>query len=270
MSDQRPVLGRQASSPDGYTPDLLQPIERAVQRRAAGLEASRFRGEDVWRCHEMSWLNGRGRPVLSPLCIRIPCTTPATVESKSLKLYLNAFAQERVAGDVDVLQTVAADLGGICRAPVVVTPLGPATSWLRTDASPGCLDDLDVAVDVYEREPSLLTARGKRVSERLYTHLFASVCPVTGQPDWGSLFVEYSGPRLDRDGLLRYLVSYRRHGAFHETIVEQVFTDLMTRCACERLAVQGCFLRRGGIDINPYRSTDTDTATPVDRDAPLP
>lgn len=272
MSERHgPVLGRRVSSPDGYTPELLRPIKRAVQRRAAGLEASRFRGEDVWRCHEVSWLNARGRPVVSPLRIRIPCTTPATVESKSLKLYLNGFAQERVAEGVDVLQTVAADLGGICRAPVAVAPLRSAMSGLRSDASPGCsLDDLDVAVDVYEREPSLLAASGEHVSERLFTHLFASICPVTEQPDWGSLFVEYSGPRLDRDGLLRYLVSYRRHGAFHETVVEQVFTDLVTRCGCERLTVHGCFLRRGGIDINPFRSTDTDTATPVDRDAPLP
>lgn len=257
------VLGRQVSSPNGYIPDLLEPIDREVQRRAAGLEASRFRGEDVWRCHEVSWLNARGRPVVSPLRIRIPCTTPATVESKSLKLYLNAFAQECVPDTLDVLETVAADLGGTCGAPVAVTPLGSAMSGLRYDASLGCsLDDLDVAVDVYEREPSLLAASGERVSERLFTHLFASVCPVTGQPDWGSLFVEYGGPRLDRAGLLRYLVSYRRHGAFHETIVEQVFTDLMTRCACERLTVHGCFLRRGGIDINPFRSTDTDTAPP--------
>lgn len=262
MSDPHgPVLGRQVSSPNGYTPDLLQPIERAAQRRAAGLEASRFRGEDVWRCHEVSWLNARGRPVLSPLGIRIPCTSPATVESKSLKLYLNAFAQECVAEGADVLRTVAADLGGVCGAPVTVTPLGAAMSWSWYHASPGCsLDDLDVAVDVYQREPSFLAAGGEHVSERLFTHLFASVCPVTGQPDWGSLFVEYNGPRLDREGLLRYLVSYRRHGAFHETIVEQVFTDLMTRCACERLTVHACFQRRGGIDINPFRSTDTDAA----------
>ena len=265
MSERHgPVLGREVSSPNRYTPDLLQPIERAAQRRAAGLEASRFRGEDVWRCHEVSWLNARGRPVVSPLHIRIPCTSPATVESKSLKLYLNAFAQECVAEGLDVLKTVAADLGGICRAGVAVTPLGLGESGSASDASPGCsLDDLDVAVDVYERDPSLLAAGGDRAAERLYTHLFASVCPITGQPDWGSLFVEYSGPRLDRDALLRYLVSYRRHAAFHETVVEQVFTDLMTRCSCERLNVQGCFLRRGGIDVNPFRSTDTDTAPPL-------
>ena len=262
MSDRHgPVLGRQVSSPNGYTPDLLQPIGRTAQRRAAGVEASRFRGEDVWRCHEVSWLNARGRPVVSPLGIRIPCTSPATVESKSLKLYLNAFAQECVAEAADVLETVAADLGGTCRAPVAVTTLGSAMSGSWSDASRGCsLDDLDVAVDVYQREPSLLAAGGEHVSERLFTHLFASVCPVTGQPDWGSLFVEYSGPRLDREGLLRYLVSYRRHGAFHETVVEHVFTDLMTRCACDRLTVHGCFQRRGGIDINPFRSTDTDAA----------
>ncbi|MDE0348744.1 MAG: NADPH-dependent 7-cyano-7-deazaguanine reductase QueF [Gammaproteobacteria bacterium] len=259
-----PVLGRQVSSSKRYTPDLLEPIERAAQRRAAGLEAFRFRGEDVWRCYEMSWLNARGRPVVSPLCIRIPCTSPATVESKSLKLYLNAFMQECVASAEDVLQTIAADLGRTCRAPVAVTPLGLAGSGLRPDAPAGCsLDDLDVAVDAYERDASLLAAGGERVRERLYTHLFASVCPVTGQPDWGSLIVDYLGPRLDRDRLLRYLVSYRCHEAFHETIVEQVFTDLATRCACEGLTVQGCFLRRGGIDINPFRSTEADTAPPL-------
>ena len=262
MSDRHgPVLGRQVSSPNRYTPDLLEPIDRAAQRRAAGLEASRFRGEDVWRCHEVSWLNARGRPVVSPLRIRVPCTSPATMESKSLKLYLNAFMQEYVSGEDDVLKAIAADVGGVCGAPVAVTPLGSATSGSEPGAWTGCsLDDLDVAVDVYERNPSLLAAGGEYASERLCTHLFASVCPVTGQPDWGSFFVEYSGPRLDRDALLRYLVSYRRHAAFHETVVEQVFTDLLIRCACERLTVHGCFLRRGGIDINPFRSTDTDTA----------
>ena len=257
------MLGRNVAAADGYTPTLLQPIERAAQRRAAGFDAGRFRGEDVWHCYELSWLNPRGRPSLAPLRIRIPCMSPATVESKSLKLYLNAFAQTRFRSLEDVLTTVAADLGKTCAASVEVAPLDLSPAGRSPDAAPGeCLDDRDVAVDVYERQPSFLASTPERVAEKLYTNLFASVCPVTGQPDWGSLIVEYLGPRLDRDGLLRYLVSYRRHGGFHETVVEQVFTDLLTRCDCERLAVQGCFLRRGGIDINPFRSTGTDTAPP--------
>ena len=259
----RPVLGRAVPPADRYTPELLQPIERAAQRRAAGLDAARFRGEDVWHCYELSWLNRQGRPSISPVCMRIPCTSVATVESKSLKLYLNAFAQSRFPGRKDVLATIAADLEEICAAPVEVTPLDLPPAERVSDVSPGqCLDGRDVHIDVYEREPSLLASTPERVAEKLYTNLFASVCPVTGQPDWGSLIVEYLGPRLDRDGLLRYLVSYRRHGGFHETVVEQVFTDLMIRCDCEQLAVQGCFLRRGGIDINPFRSTGTDPAPP--------
>ena len=257
------VLGRTVAFVDRYTPELLRPIARADQRRAAGLDASRFRGEDVWHCYEVSWLNDRGRPSICPLRIRVPCTSPATVESKSLKLYLNAFAQTPFAGPQDVLAIIATDLEQLCGAPVEVACLGLAISGLRPDESLGlCLDDRDVRIDAYEPRPSLLAAGGARVTEKLHTHLFGSVCPVTGQPDWGSVLVDYRGPRLDRDGLLRYLVSYRREGAFHETIVERIFTDLLTRCGCERLAVHGCFLRRGGIDINPFRSTDADAAPP--------
>ena len=259
-----PVLGRNVPGPHRYTPELLQPIKRAAQRRAAGLDASGFRGEDVWHCYEVSWLNSRGRPSVAPLRIRIPCTSPATVESKSLKLYLNSLAQTRFATREELFATVGADLGKLCGVPVDVAPLALAVSGGESDGSLGhCLDGRDVRIDVYERAPSLLAAGGKPVTEKLYTHLFGSLCPVTGQPDWGSLLVEYRGPRLDRDGLLRYLVSYRRHGAFHETIVEQIFMDLVTRCGCERLTVRGCFLRRGGIDINPFRSTDADAAPPL-------
>ena len=259
----RPVLGRTVPPADRYDPELLQPIARAAQRRTAGLDAARFRGEDVWHCYELSWLNRRGRPSIAPVRMRIPCTSAATVESKSLKLYLNGFAQSRFPERRDVLAAIAADLERICAAPVEVTPLDLSSAGQASGVSPGrCLDGRDLHVDVYEREPSLLATTPERVTEKLYTDLFGSVCPVTGQPDWGSLIVEYRGARLDRDGLLRYLVSYRRHGGFHETVVEQVFTDLLTRCGCERLAVQGCFLRRGGIDINPFRSTGTDTAPP--------
>ena len=255
MTDRVP--GRKAGPEEGYAPGLLQPIARGAQRRAAGLGADwSFAGEDVWHCYEMTWLMPNGRPEVCPLRIRIPCDSPATVESKSLKLYLNGFAQTRCADRGDVLRTLARDLGKVCGVPVAVAPLAfDASAVFRDDTGGSCLDALDVGIDVQERNPALLAGAGPAVVERLYTHLFASVCPVTGQPDWASMFIDYSGPRIDPPSLLRYLVSYRRHGAFHETIVEQVFTDLLQRCKCERLTVHGCFLRRGGIDINPFRST---------------
>ena len=258
------VLGRKVPAPDRYTPEVLRLIERAEQRRVAGLDASGFRGEDVWHCHEVSWLNARGRPVVSALQVRVSCRSPATVESKSLKLYLHGFAQTRFATEDDVVQRVAADLQALCGMPVDVALVGLVGARWASNASLGrCLDDRNLRIDTYERTPSFLAAGGEPATEKLYTHLFGSVCPVTGQPDWGSLLVDYRGPRMERDGLLRYLVSYRRHGGFHETVVEQIFTDLMTRCGCERLTVHGCFLRRGGIDINPFRSTDVDVAPPL-------
>jgi 7-cyano-7-deazaguanine reductase len=122
------------------------------------------------------------------------------------------------------------------------------------------IDDADVSTACYEVDASLLAAGGDTVSETLRSDLFRSVCPVTGQPDYASVAIAYRGPRIQRDALLRYLVSYRQHAGFHEHCAERIFVDLVQRCACESLTVHARFTRRGGIDINPFR---TNAGAPV-------
>ncbi len=245
---------------------LLQPVDRSEQRRTFGLGPPLpFVGEDVWNCYELSWLTERGVPAVGVLRIRVPCATPATVESKSLKRYLNAFSQMSFAGEADILEVIRGDLIALFGAHADVSMValnGPG----RPETAPGeSLDNEPVAIEAYQRDAGILDdAFGKRLVERsLHTDLFASLCPVTGWPDWASLLIAYRGPEIDRGRLLRYLVSYRRHQAFHETVVEQIFVDLMARCRCERLTVDGRFLRRGGIDINPFRSTHLSSAPPI-------
>ena len=216
-----------------------------------------FVGEDFWNCYELSWLTERGVPAVGTLQIRVPSTTPATVESKSLKLYLNAFSQTTLPKAADILALIQEDLSGLCGAAVDVSLAEPNYA-VPPACPPGqSLDHERVAIETYERDAAILDrACGTRVvEETLHTNLFASLCPVTGWPDWASVLITYRGPQIDRRRLLQYLVSYRRHRAFHETVVEQIFVDIKARCACERLTVYGRFLRRGGIDINPFRST---------------
>ena len=224
-----------------------------------------FVGEDVWNCYELSWLTEPGVPAIGALRIKVPCASPATVESKSLKRYLNAFSQTTFPEEAAVLAVIEADLNALfgARADVSMLELGSA----ELDAAvPGhSLDRERVAIDTYQRNAAILDgACGPRVvEEAVHTHLFASLCPVTGWPDWASVLIAYRGPEIDRRRLLQYLVSYRRHRAFHETAVEQIFVDIKARCGCERLTVTGRFLRRGGIDINPFRSTHLRAAPPI-------
>ena len=249
------------------TPSLLSPIDRSAQRRTLGLPASLpFIGEDVWNCYELSWLTGRGIPAVGTLRIRVPCATPATVESRSLKLYLNAFSQQVFPKRADVISVIQEDLSGLFGARANVSLVQPGEAELSGSLPGHSLDQERVDIRTYERDAGLLDgACGDQVvEESLYTDLFASLCPVTGWPDWASVLISYEGREIDRQRLLRYLVSYRRHRGFHETVVEQMFVDIKARCGCERLTVYGRFLRRGGIDINPFRSTHL-PAAPVFR-----
>lgn len=217
-----------------------------------------FVGEDVWNCYELSWLREGGLPAVGALRIRVPCATPATVESKSLKEYLNAFSQALFPKEADILAAIRADLSALFGACADVSMLALSGPNLPDTTPAGqSLDNEKVEIGTYDRDAGLLgDACGDRLVERsVHTDLFASLCPVTGWPDWASVLISYRGPEIDRRQLLRYLVSYRRHRAFHETVIEQIFVDLMARCGCERLTVYGRFLRRGGIDINPFRST---------------
>ena len=243
---------------DSYTPSLLFPIARAEARAQLESQSAVFVGEDVWTGYEFSWLDLQGKPHVSGLRLRVAAASPAIVESKSMKLYLASFAQTKFETQSEVLNTLDQDLSLAFRAPVQVELLTLAQMSQVVPQMPGrCLDELDVAFLKYEPHPDYLAVAASQteVHESLHTHLFRSVCPVTGQPDWASIAIDYRGLALDDVGLLRYLVSYRAHAGFHEAVIEQIFCDIVERCAPQSLSVYGRFQRRGGLDINPFRST---------------
>lgn len=254
-------LGRPVAYRDTYAPELLFPIDRQLKRSELGLRADAlpFVGEDLWNAYELSWLDPRGKPVVALGQFRVPASTPRLVESKSLKLYLNSFNQQRFPS-VDVVQeTIARDLSAAAGGAVAVDIVPLLQRPRRAAAYPDgfCLDALEIAVDTYQPEPAFLRAAGggAEVRETLYSHLLKSNCLVTGQPDWGMLVVRYRGQAIEREGLLRYIVSFRGHNEFHEQCVERVFCDVLARCRPAELSVWARYTRRGGLDINPFRST---------------
>ena len=253
------LLGQAVAYRDTYAPELLFPIERQLKRDELGIAAGAlpFVGEDLWNAYELSWLDARGKPVVALGEFRVPAASPRLIESKSLKLYLNAFNQQRMASVDEVQSRIAADLSAAAGAEVGVVLMPLATRPQRRSAYPQgeCLDALDIAIDTYQPAPELLHATGAEVEETLYSHLLKSNCLVTGQPDWGMLVVRYRGPAIDRESLLRYVVSFRAHNEFHEQCVERVFCDIMARCRPHELAVWARYTRRGGLDINPFRAS---------------
>jgi 7-cyano-7-deazaguanine reductase len=265
-------LGKPTENRATYAPDLLYPISRRIKRDELGIDSDRlpFVGEDLWNAYELSWLNPRGKPVVALGTFRVPAASPNLVESKSLKLYLNSFNQTTFADAAAVEATVARDLAAAAGAAVAVTVTDLINRPpVAVGYPPGdCLDDLDVACDAYLPAPDLLCAEdGPVVEECLYSHLLKSNCLVTGQPDWATIVIRYRGRPMDREGLLRYIVSYRNHNEFHEQCVERVFCDLSRRCAPLALAVYARYTRRGGLDINPFRSSG-EYAAPHDQREP--
>jgi 7-cyano-7-deazaguanine reductase len=258
-------LGHPTRYPDAYAPALLCPVPRAPQRAALGIAGTLpFTGADVWTAWECAWLDATGRPQVAVARIDVPATSPRIVESKSVKLYLGSFAQTRFDAAGDVTAAITHDVSAAAGAPVRVMLDRPgrfgAITLRELDGTD--LDALDIGCSVYDVDPSLLeTGAGDRIAETLRTDLFRSICPVTGQPDLGSVRIAYEGAPLDRSGLLRYLVSYRGHAGFHEHCVERIFMDLKERCAPRRLSVYARFTRRGGLDINPFR-TNAGVAVP--------
>ena len=254
-------LGRTSSYAEHYDPGLLFPIPRADKRAELGLAAALpFHGVDVWNAYELSWLDPRGKPHVALAEFRIPAASPHIVESKSFKLYLNSYTQTVLRDAAELQQRLQRDLAAATGAAVDVRLTGPQGFAAQRLAEPAgeCIDDLDIAIDHYgPPQPAFLTADADVTAEEsLRSHLLKSNCPVTGQPDWASVQIRYRGPRLDRAGLLRYLVSFRRHDDFHEQCVERIFVDLWRRCRPERLSVYARYTRRGGLDINPFRSSD--------------
>ena len=257
-------LGHPVSPPDRYAPDVLFAVPRGPQRAALGFGSSLpFTGVDVWTAYELTWLDANGKPQVALATLEFPFDSPSLVESKSMKLYLGSFAQTQHGGLTEVAGAIERDLSRVAGARVGVTLRGPAAFGGQAIRElPGeSLDDMAVAFDAYDVTPAFLETRGGAAEETLTTRLFRSVCPVTAQPDIASIQLGYRGPRIDREGLLRYLVSYRCHAGFHEHCVERIFVDVLSRCRCEALTVLARFTRRGGLDINPFR-TNAGVANP--------
>ncbi len=260
-------LGKVTAYPDQYDAGLLYPIARAPNRAEIGVGATLpFVGADLWTAFELGWLNLRGKPQVALGHFTVPCETPNIIESKSFKLYLGSFNNTRFA-DVDAVQArLRADLNAALwrGAPAVGASMGVKILTPEMfDREPVheleglCLDRLDVECTQYTPAPELLKAdfESQPVTETLFSRLLKSNCPVTGQPDWGNLQISYSGPQIEQEGLLQYLVSFRNHNEFHEQCVERIYMDIWRRCQPARLSVYARYTRRGGLDINPFRTS---------------
>ncbi len=255
-------LGRRSEQPTRYTPSLLYAVERKDLRHGLLLDEGQlpFHGADLWTGYELSWLDRDGKPECAVVRLTVPCDSRAVFESKSFKLYLNSFSQTAFSSAYDVARTLEADLSVTAGAQVLVDLLSLSQVMQQGLKNlPGdCLDPISLSCDTYRPDPGLLELdENQRVmtSEVVYSNLLRTICPVTGQPDIGSVQVRYSGPRIKHVSLLRYIVSYREHSGFHEQCVERMFLDIMDVCRPSELSVYARFNRRGGIDINPYRST---------------
>ncbi|MEX0738453.1 MAG: NADPH-dependent 7-cyano-7-deazaguanine reductase QueF [Pseudohongiella sp.] len=263
MSDN--PLGKQTVYPSTYDPDLLFPVSRA-ENRSKILNAPDqlpFGGFDHWRAYELSWLSPTGQPVAALADILVPCDSPFLIESKSMKLYFNSLNMKMFKNTESVRARIALDLGEVAGAAVQVSLYACDDALMHTSHVPdGCLlDDLTVNASVYHPDPALLQCQpDTEVSETLYSHLFRSNCPITAQPDWGSIRIQYQGSAIDHHSLLLYLISYRQHEGFHEHCVEQIFQDLSAACRPRELQVSINFLRRGGLEINPLRSSNKSVA----------
>ncbi len=263
---EQSLLGKPAAYADRYDASLLYPIPRADKRAEIGITGQLpFFGADLWTAYELSWLTPRGKPVVAIAHFTVPCESPNIIESKSFKLYINSFSNTNFASADEVLARLRADVteavwrGGVVGSSVGVRLLAPDLfDREQVHELDGLnLDRLDIECTDYSPRPDLLTAAfdEQPVNETLVSNLLKSNCLVTGQPDWGSVQIRYSGPAIDQGGLLRYLVSFRNHNEFHEQCVERIFTDIRRHCRPFKLAVYARYTRRGGLDINPFRTS---------------
>jgi 7-cyano-7-deazaguanine reductase len=259
-------LGKVTPYADQYDPTLLFPISRAPKREELGLFGQMpFFGADLWTAFELSWLTPRGKPQVAIAHVTVPCETPNIVESKSFKLYLASFSGTKLASPEDVRERIRRDVSeavwrgapapGVVGVRLLMPDLFDQEPVQELDGL--SLDRLDIDCTDYTPRPDLLAAaHGEQpVTETLTSNLLKSNCLVTGQPDWGAVQIQYSGPQIDQGGLLRYLVSFRNHNEFHEQCVERIFMDVWRRCKPVKLAVYARYTRRGGIDINPFRTS---------------
>jgi 7-cyano-7-deazaguanine reductase len=252
-------LGKTSVYTDSYDPGLLFPMPRAEKRAELGLSGTLpFFGMDIWNAYELSWLNQRGKPQVAIATLLVPADTPNMVESKSMKLYLNSLNQMRIDSQEALVALLQGDLSAALGAEIQIKLLASQDfgKQVMGEYEGLLLDRLDIAVDRYAPEPELLRAASNQapVEESLVSHLLRSNCLVTNQPDWASIQIRYSGPAIDQEGLLKYLIGFRQHQEFHEHCVERVFMDIQRQCQPSKLMVSARYTRRGGIDINPWRA----------------
>lgn len=257
------TLGKTTAYRDIYDASLLQGVPRSLNRDPLGLTADAlpFVGGDIWTLYELSWLNARGLPQVAVGHVELDYASLNLVESKSFKLYLNSFNQTRFDSWDDVQRTLERDLSACAQGKVTVAlyRLNELEGQPVAHFHGTCIDDQDIEIDSYEFSTDYLqnAAGEKVVEETLVSHLLKSNCLITHQPDWGSVQIQYRGPKIDREKLLRYLVSFRHHNEFHEQCVERIFNDIQRFCQPDKLSVYARYTRRGGLDINPWR-TNTD------------
>lgn len=257
---QQSELGKKSDYYPHYDPTKLFPILRKSQRDKLSLpEKLPFYGVDIWNHYEVSWLNEKGKPIAALAEIIYSCASPYLIESKSMKLYFNSFNNTVFRDAYAVENTVKKDIAERIQSEVQVkiTPLSEVKEKLLYPALPGqCIDDLDIECSLYEVKPELLHTEKESVEETVFSNLLKSNCLVTSQPDWGSIQIQYKGRKINHADLLRYIISFRNHQEFHEHCIERIFVDIMQYCKPEKLTVYGRYTRRGGLDINPLRSTE--------------
>lgn len=254
-------LGRETNYKNNYDAGILQSVPRRLNRDELQLKTDNlpFIGFDLWNIYELSWLNLSGKPMVATGTIRIPFDSENLIESKSLKLYLNSFNQTKFSTVNEVKNTMQRDLTSCANKIVTITlqtNLDNFSQKLGT-LTGSCIDHLDIKIDNYQFSPHYLEniSGSQDIKETLYSHLLKSNCLITHQPDWGSVAITYSGKKLNQEKLLRYLISFRNHNEFHEHCIERIYCDLMKFAKIKTLCVDARYTRRGGLDINPLRST---------------
>lgn len=256
-------LGHKVAYEAHYNPDVLFPIERQTNRMLLGITSEKlpFYGWDHWNHYEVSWLNKKGKPCVALAQIIYSCASPCIIEAKSMKLYFNTFNNTIFENAPKIQDIIQQDISQRIKSDVIVKiiPINAINEQEITRTFEGtCIDEQDITCDIYQVDASLLVTEEpmvKEIQETLFSHLLKSNCLVTGQPDWGSVQITYRGPKINQAALLHYLVSFRNHSEFNEQCIERIFMDIMQYCRPTQLTVQGQYTRRGGIDINPSRST---------------
>ncbi|KHS88021.1 7-cyano-7-deazaguanine reductase [Pectobacterium brasiliense] len=255
------TLGKPTPYHDRYDAALLQPVPRSLNRDPLGIypDSLPFHGADIWTLYELSWLNNRGVPQVAVGEMHLNAESLNLIESKSFKLYLNSFNQTAFDSWESVRSTLAKDLAHCAQGDVSITlfKLSELEGQPIAGFTGECIDDQDIQIDSYDFNADYLATNEQDapvVEETLVSHLLKSNCLITHQPDWGSVQIQYCGKRINREALLRYIVSFRHHNEFHEQCVERIFNDIMRYYQPEKLSVYARYTRRGGLDINPWRS----------------